>query len=249
MPQRQRGHGREQLRIAERIGFGFHQKIGQNLPRQQRALAILHRAAAGNEIGLLRERRQQPLRKGVDRIDPQPAAGTIEHSGKQRTRARHRGLVRRRADRIEMLKQVRIGKPHPFRQRIVDTRSHLCRPGLGERQTQDLRWGDVGLQQKPQHARRQHLRLAGPCRGREPYRIARIHRRHLVAMQRIDLGRTAHAPSSALSCPALSRRPSKVIHSSRRINWSKSEYSLRSGLSRAVNGSLPSIHRFRASSR
>ena len=215
MPQRKLGNGAQQVRVTQRGVFRLHQQIGQYLPRQQSALAVLHRAGAGNQPGLQRERRQQPLRERMDCIDPQPPAGAIEHGGKQRARPCHRFGIGRRADGIEAQEQLRLFQTHPFGQRSVDARGHFGGARLGESQAQDLRRRNPVLQQKPQHARGQNLRLAGARRCGKPDAVTRIDRQHLVAVQRMDGCRAAHAPSPGLGSD---RPPSEVIHSSSRIS-------------------------------
>jgi hypothetical protein len=212
-PQRQVGDGGQHLRIAERLALGGGEQIGQHLPGQQRAVAVLHRPGAGRQLRLVRERAEQPLREGVDRIDPQPAARAIEHSGEKGARAGAGIGIGGRADRRQPLGELRIGQPHPLRQRAVDPVRHLGRAGLGEGQAQDLRGRHVLLQKQPQHARGQHLRLAGPRRGGEPDGLVRADRVHLVAVQRMDRCGTAHpaSPSSDVMCGS---------HSSSRMSWS-----------------------------
>ena len=83
----ERSQRRQQLRIAQRRAFRFDQQIGQHLTLEQYPLAVLHRPRAGEQPGFIGEGAEQPLRKGVDGIDAQPAAGAIEHAGKQGARA------------------------------------------------------------------------------------------------------------------------------------------------------------------
>ncbi len=69
-------------------GIAFRQHRGQNLAAQQVALAIFHRARTGEDFRFGRKGGKQILSEGVDRIDPQATARTIEHSREQRTGAR-----------------------------------------------------------------------------------------------------------------------------------------------------------------
>ena len=210
------GQRLQQLRIAQRRAFGLDQQIGQHLTLEQYPLAVLHRPRAGDQPGLIGEGAEQPLGKGMDRIDAQPAAGAIEHAGKQRPRARLVIRAKVRADRLKLIGQRSRLQPHPPRQLVIDPRGHFGRPGLGERQAEDLR----GIDFRPQQAAAAPARRApGSCRS-----PPRPRARPCRPARRPSSGRRAAAglwPSSLMPRPAL-RAVSASNHSSSRISWSKS---------------------------
>lgn len=142
----------------------------------------------------------------MNRIDPQAAAGAVEHFGEQ---AASLGLAYRgeiRADRLQILRQRDGIRPNPPRQHLIDPGRHFSRTGLGEGQAQNLIRANIVLQEQAQHARREDLGLARPGRSRKPDDLARIDRRVLL----IGQGKQpAHAPPSPRAC-----------HSSSRISWS-----------------------------
>ena len=152
-PQRQVSQRRQQLGIAQRIALCAHQQVRQHLPGQQDSVAVLHRAGTRRQAGLVGKRRQQPLRKGVDGIDAQAAAGAVQHRCEQGACPRDGIGTEIGADGLEFERQFRRFKPHPACELVIDTRRHLGRAGLGECQAQDLRWIDLAAQQQPQHAR------------------------------------------------------------------------------------------------
>ena len=75
-------------------------------------------------------------------------------------------IVRLSPRRIEVGPEFAVLEPHPSGEPRADAVGHLGRRGLGEGQAQD-RFRPRALQQQAQHARGQHLRLAGPRRGRK----------------------------------------------------------------------------------
>ena len=208
------GHGAKPERKLLQRGKGgnvvtalcLQQHVGQDFAQQQVAVAVLHRLDAGQQPRLAGEGRKQPLRKGVDRVDPQPAAGAIEHFGKQPPRLflRRRTIVR--ADGLQVLRQRHGIGPHPARQHFVDPRRHFGCARLGEGQAEDLIRAHAVLQQQAQHAGGKHLGLSGAGRGGEPDHFARIDRRVLFVGQG---EKPAHPSASPRAC-----------HSSSRINWS-----------------------------
>ncbi len=203
-PHRKPRQGIERRRVVR--PFGHQQQVGQDLAQQQVAVAVLHRLDARQQPRLIGEGGQQPLRKGVDRIDPQPPARAIEHGGKQLAGTGHGLRPMVRPDRQQLFGQRRRIKPHPARQHLVDARGHFGRPGLGESQAQDLIGPHRRFKQQPQHAGRQHLGLARAGRGREPDDFGRLNRRALFVSQGKH---AAHASGSPRAC-----------HSSSRISWS-----------------------------
>ena len=205
--QRQQRQGIEQGRVT--ACFGIDQQSGQHLAQQQFAVTVLHGANARSQPGFGGKGRQQPLGKGVDRIDAQAAAWAIEHPGKQRAGAGDHFGSGIGTDGKEVAGQHGIRQAHPAGEHFADPHGHFRRAGLGEGQAKDLPRLDVALQQQAQDARRQHLGLAGPGACRKPDRFQRIGRRQLVVLKGKD--HPAHAWSS---------RSSRACHSSSRINWS-----------------------------
>ena len=214
-PQAERGERIEQ--VLPPAGLGIGQQVGEHLAHQQQPLAVLHRAAAGDQSRLVRERAEQPLGERMDRVDAQPAAGTIEHGREQGTGACLRVRTEVRTDGPQFGGELGRRQANPAGEAIVDALGHLGRAGLGEGQAQDLRGRDAGPQQQPQHARGQHLRLAGARRGREPDGVLGRDRRHLVAVKGL---RAAHAARPSSGELGSSRKLGS--HSSRRMSWSKS---------------------------
>ena len=147
----------EHLERRERFGLAallpLDQQVGEHAMREQLAVAILHRPGAGDQARFLGERRQQPLREGVDRIDPEPPSRAIEHARKARAGALLHLRRRLGPDGDQVGREVLGLLAHPARQHRVDALGHLGGAGLGEGQAQDLLGRDVGAQQQPQHAR------------------------------------------------------------------------------------------------
>ena len=207
-PQAQHFERLEQRRIALLLGFGQH--VGQHAPRQQIAIAVFHRTRARGQPRLDREGRQQPLRERMDRADAQAAARAIEYRGKAAARAQPCRFILRRADEAQFLEQLDFGQPHPARQHVADPRGHFGGARLGESQAQDLLGLDPRFEQQAQHARGEHLRLAGARRGRQPHRAVGRHRKGLVVLQRKHRTHAEGLP--------LSGRTARPCHSSSRIN-------------------------------
>ena len=128
------------------------QQVSQNLAQQQVLVAILHRPHTGQQPRLVGEGREQPLRKGVDRIDPEAPARAVEHGGKQLAGAGNSVRAMIGANRQQVLGQGRAVQPHPARQHLVDAGGHFGCPGLGKSQAQDLVGPHALFQQQPQHA-------------------------------------------------------------------------------------------------
>ena len=204
---------RIQQRAVPRL-LGIDQDVGEHFAREQFAGAVLHRLRAGRQVGFLGKVGEQPLRKRVDRVDPQPAARAIEHPGEQGTGALasfDRGI---RTERLEFAEELGVFQPHPARQHRIDPRRHFRRARLGEGEAQDFGWIHTGTQQHAQHARRQHLRLAGPGAGGQPDVVLRVGGEQLLVLERIDLASAAHPPAPSPACA------SATDHSSSRISWS-----------------------------
>ncbi len=197
----------------------FLDQICQHLARQQFATPIVHDPGAGSKARFFREVADQELREGVDGVDPQTAARAIEHAGEERPRTRDGCFFDVRAKVTELLGQLHLPQPHPSGKDRIDAIRHLCRARLGKGQAQNLRGAHILAQQQSQYPGRQHLRLAGPCRGRQPDIVFRISRKQLVVLQWEDEAAAAHARAS----PSLSPAPvMRTSHSSRRISWSYS---------------------------
>ena len=186
------------------------QHVRQHPPTQQVSLPILDRTRSRYHPGFDGKRRQQILGESVDRIDPQAAAGRIEHTREQGPRPSANVGRRLRPEPRQLLAKFRVVHANPSRQNAVDPHRHLRGACLRESQAQDRRGTDAVLQQQAQHARGQHLRLASAGAGGKPHAFSRIDRVALCVGQRVDL--TAHAPSSSSM---------RGNHSARRINWSK----------------------------
>ena len=211
-PQAERGECIQRGPITATLGID--QQIAQHLAEQQRAVAVFHGPNPGHQSGLMRESCEQPLRKSVDRINPEAAARTIEHLSEQRAGTVLHLRREIRTDCLQILRQdFRFG-PHPAGQNLVDPASHLGCAGLGESQADYLRRGNIALQQQPQYAGGKHLGLTRPSRGGQPDCFARVDCRELIALKLPNFCRTAH--------PASSSRMARACHSSSRINWSKS---------------------------
>ena len=130
------GQAVEDRNILAPLGFLDH--VGQHRARQQFGAAIIEHPRPRREAGFLGEIADQILREGVDGIDPEAAAGAVEHAREQAARAFLRGRTDIRAEIAQLLRQHRRGQPHPARQHRVDTVRHLRRARLGEGQAQDL---------------------------------------------------------------------------------------------------------------
>ena len=188
-----------------RVAFG--QQVRENIAAQEVALAVFHWTRSGQHARFAGEGGKQILGEGVDRIDPQSAAGAIEDAGEQRPGSRARFWVAGRAQKRQFARQLRIVHPDPARQYRVDTHCHFSRARLGESEAQDLRRIGTRFEQQPQHTRRQDLRLAGPRAGRKPHAVLRIDREALLVLQFVD------GPAHAVSPPSWC-----AIHSSSRIS-------------------------------
>ena len=141
-------------------------------------LARLQRPEAGRPVPPRPERpRASVWQKAWIVWMRRPAARRVEHAREQRAGAFASAgsscaspsasrSWRRSASRI----RTQLREPR------VDALRHLGRARLGEGQAQDRGGIDAGEQQ-PQHARRQHLGLAGAGRGRQPDLPARVRRR------------------------------------------------------------------------
>ena len=195
--------------------LGFLDHVREHLAAEQFAAAIVEHPRARGKPGFLREIADQELGEGVDGVDPEPAAGAIEHAGEKAARTfTNFGRVGR-PQVAELLEQFCFRQPHPARQHRVDAVGHFRRARLGKGQAQDLPRRDILAQQQAQHPRRQDLRLARPRRCREPDIVLRRGGEQLVVLEREnETIPAAHAPLS------LSVR--RTSHSSSRISWSYS---------------------------
>ena len=186
-------------------GFGLR-------PRQQLLGGrVVQHGEPGRDIRLEREEMQDPLAKGVDRLDLQPA-GCFHRAGEQAAGQFQPAPVRRvSVDRRDGMRQRRIVECHPAGQRREHLGGHVGRRRLGEGQRQDA--GRVGVrQQQPDHPLGEHMGLARARMGRHPGGGARIGARILLAP---GLG-INHRPGHAISSPSAS--PSD--HSCTRAKWS-----------------------------
>ena len=160
-PARERGKTVDQCLVA--LDFGRNQQFGQHLPNQQCPVAVLHGSAARSQSRLHGKRCKQPLAEGVNGLDPETAAGAIEHGGKAAARAGHGFGSKRRANRLQLRGELDLGKTHPAGENLVDARRHFGGTRLRESQAKDLLGFDTLLQKQAQNARGKDLRLAGPC--------------------------------------------------------------------------------------
>ena len=204
-PHPQAEHGKRVEHRPVVVTLGRHQHVGEHLMRQQLAVAVLHRVRARHQARFFGEGGEQPLREGMDRIDPQAAARRVQHLREQGPGMRLRIGIDRRADSLQIGSEVNGIHPHPAGQHRIDPRRHFGGARLGEGEAEDLPRIDTGAQQQAQHPGGQHLRLAGAGRSGKPHAIARIDRQCLVALQGVNCA-AAHV--------------SRPIHSSRRISWS-----------------------------
>ena len=211
-PPAERLHVADQREVAAPLRFDQH--LGERRIGERLFLALFERTKAGHQPRLGREAGQQRLAEGVDRLDAQPAAGRLEHAREQGARV---GAGFRRdvlAQSGEFLGERAVLHPHPARQPRVDAVGHLGGARLGEGEAEN-RGGIVAREQQPDHARGQHMRLAGAGRRRQPDEPPRIGRVGLRAFERAERRRAAaHSGSSS---GARSCRP---YHSSSRISWS-----------------------------
>ena len=182
------------------------EEVGKDFAAQEVTFAVLHRARSRQDARLARESSEEVLREGVDRIDSEAPARTIEHAGKQRPGARLCFRIDRCPEIAKFPRQCGAVHPHPARKHGVDAHGHLRRTCLGEGEAQHLRGIGARLQQQPQHARGQNLGLARPRACGEPHAAQRIDRETLLVLKLVD--RAAHA-SSPSWC---------AIHSSRRMS-------------------------------
>ena len=185
-PEAERGDVGDQLFGAACLGVG---EQGRERAAGEFGLgAAFDRAEPRRDPGFGGERAEQGLREAVDGLDAQAAAGGFEHAGEQAAGALDRRRVIGLAKREQFLFQVRVGQPHPMRQTFADAIAHLRRTGPGEGQAQDRRWRRP-TQQQAQHARGQHMGLAGPGRGRQrgmDQRVGRVRLRALEGMKRLQ---------------------------------------------------------------
>ena len=198
----------------EEPGIALFEQFAQHLAAKQIAFAVLHRLAAVKDFRLRREGSEEILREGVDRIDPEAATRAIEYPREKRPCPLARVRIALRAQVDELFRQLCVAHAHPAGQHLVDAHGHFRRARLGEGEAQDLRGIGTRLQQQAEHARGQHLRLAGARAGRQPDAFLRVHRVHLVALKRIDLAAHAAPPSASSSASMWGS------HSSSRISWS-----------------------------
>ena len=76
-------------------------------------------------------------------------------------------------NRLKVMEQKPVVHLHPSRQQLIDAVGHFGRASLGKGDAQQIFRLDVIFQQKPNDARREHLRFTRPCRRAEPDIVAR----------------------------------------------------------------------------
>ena len=143
-------------------------------------------------------------------------------SARMRAQLGRRVLAQRDRDRAN---RSASGIRTQAREPAADPLRHFGRARLGEGEAQD-RAGIDAAQQQPQHARRQHLRLAGAGRGRQPD---------------MRVGRAGRAParrSSGGSVPAAMPAHGHTIRRGASAGHIRHRAHIR-GASLAVNGSSP----------
>ena len=204
-PREHRGGGAESLGLVARR---FDQRA-EHLPLEPRRLILLDRAETGEQLCFQRKAREQGLAKAVDRLHADRAAGAVDHRRKERTGAVDQaGALPVEPERVEIEPQLGMVHPHPRREAFVDAVRHFGRPRLGEGDAQH-RVGRDAVEQQPQHARRQHLRLARPRRRAEPHVVRGVGGHCLPRVQDGEAAGLCHHASLP--------RPN---HSSRRASWS-----------------------------
>ena len=136
------------------------------------------------------------------------AAGRFDGHGEQRARVLD-FAIRSRADRTgrRSAAPARTRQRHPLRQRVEHALRHLGRGGLGVGEAEDAFRLGAGEQQ-PQHALRQHVRLAGAGVGADPGGGARIGGVALGTARVVaQVGVDAVAPTSCSRIPRPRRAP------------------------------------------
>ena len=146
-------------------------------------LVVVEDGKARRHAGLEREALQQPLAEGVDGLHLE-AAGRLDGDGEELAGAlqllgrRARGRAASRA----CLRELRVGRGHPFGQPREHALRHLGggRLGVGERQDA---LGRRAREQQAQHAHGEHVRLASAGVGADPRGGCGVGGRGLVALR------------------------------------------------------------------
>jgi hypothetical protein len=194
-PAAQHLHVSNQRVIASR--FGIRKQICQRPPDQLLLGAPLDRLEPRHNPRFRRESGEERLREGMDGLDLQ-ATGAIQHLRKQLPRPLEQPVVRHLAERLEVAPQFASLQAHPCREPRADAIGHLGRGGLGEGQAQD-RFGPRALEQQPEHARGQHLRLSGPGRSGQRRVNRGIGGQRLIAEERLrEFEALAHRATNAI---------------------------------------------------
>ena len=137
------------------------------LGQQPAPLVVVEDGKARRHAGLERKALQQPLAEGVDGLHLE-AAGRLDGDGEQLAGAL--ALLGRRGpveQLLELARELRVGRGHPFGQPREHALRHLGGGGLGVGERQDALGRRTGEQQA-QHAHGQHVRLAGAGVGAHP---------------------------------------------------------------------------------
>ena len=203
-------------RLAPGLGIERRDRLVARLDHQRRGLALVDDLEMGRDVGLEREKLQQPLAEGVQGLDFEAARG-FDRAGEQlpgegerrRPRTRGPGLDDPRGQRL-------VVEARPLGERGEDAAGHVGRGGLGEGQAEDLRRLGA-VEHEAQHALGQHMRLAAAGVGGDPGRGVRVRGERLIAPEQLrDVEAAAHAASPASASPA----PPASDHSLTRARWS-----------------------------
>ena len=155
-------------------------------PASRRASAASSRGSSGRKPGVspasLGKAAEQGLAEAVDRLDAQAAARRIEHAREQRARAARppsSSCGSPSANR-SLRERLRL-QPHPHAPAARGcARAISAAPALVKVRHR-IASGAVPREQQPQHARAQHMRLAGAGRGGQPDQLAPDRRRAAAA--------------------------------------------------------------------
>ncbi|MCW2315098.1 hypothetical protein M2322_000618 [Rhodoblastus acidophilus] len=198
------------------VGLRGRQNVAAGLIEQRIPAGVFEHAETGGHIRLERRDMKKALAEGVNRQHFQ-AAGRFQRPREQDARALQlvRPLRSRLSRRGDGLGQVRIRERRPMGQGAEHALGHIGGGGFGEGQAKNPA-GPIAVQEEPNHALRQHMRLARPGVGGDPGRIARVGRPRLVTARFFgDRAFDAHASSDESFDPT-------TDHSRVRARWSYS---------------------------
>ena len=178
--------GHQRQRRAEAAGGALRLLDDGTLGRRHQLAGaqFVRHGETRRHVGLEREKVQQPLAEGVDRLDLQPA-GRLHRTGEETARGDQVGRRRRRrAGRDDGGAQLAILPHRPVGEIAEHAGRHLRRRRLGEGEAEDLGRRRAGEQQ-PDHALRQHVGLARAGVGGHPDRRGGVGCAHLALAQMV----------------------------------------------------------------